>query len=396
LRNLHVKDNQVKNGSPAETFIPNQRHLFEIPEDVTYLNCANRSPQMISVRRAGEMALQRNSEPWKYGSVEWFTESEELRGLFGHIINSDAEGIALVPATSYGLAVAANNLVAKRGDRILLIDDDFPSNVYTWRAFAGRTGAEIVTVCKNESQTFTDAILESMDERVRIVAVPNVQWTNGELVELDKVGERAREIGATFIIDASQSLGSMSIDVSVLRPDFLVSVGYKWQLGPLSVSYLYVDERHRDGEPIENNWILRAGSEDFSRLVDYEDRYQPGARRFDVGQRSNFTLLPMSIAALRQLLDWKIESIAATLATLTDYIEQKADDLGLKATPRNERCGHLIGIELPGMDLSRVASALSEKQVYVSVRGSSIRVAPHLYNTEADIDRFFEVLKARL
>ena len=140
--------------------------------------------------------------------------------------------------------------------------------------------------------------------RVRILSVPNVHWTNGALVDLDRVCARAHELDAAIVLDVSQSAGAMPLDVKALCPDFLISVGYKWLFGPLGVAYMYLDERHRVGEPIEHNWINRAGSEDFAGLVEYTDDFQPGARRFDVGARTNFMLVPTAIAALEQVLEW--------------------------------------------------------------------------------------------
>ena len=178
-------------------------------------------------------------------------------------------------------------------------------------------------------QTWTDAVLSGLDERVSIVSVPQVHWTDGSLIDLAAVSARAQDVGARLVIDGSQSIGAMPLDVAALRPDFVVTVGYKWLLGPFGLGYLYVAEEHRNGEPIEHNWIVRGGSEDFARLIDYRDTYQPGARRFDVGERTNFELIPMAIAALEQLHAWQIPRVAAELATLTARIAAKAEQLGL-------------------------------------------------------------------
>ena len=230
---------------------------------------------------------------------------------------------------------------------MLVVSGDFPSTVYTWRAWAARHGAQVITAERRRSQTWTDAILAALDERVRVVSVPNVHWMDGALVDLARVGGRAREVGALFVVDASQSLGAMPLDVSVLRPDYLVAAGYKWLLGPFSVAYMFVGEQHRDGQPLEQNWINRAGAEDFAGLTDYTDAYRPGARRFDVGQRTNFELLPMAIAALEQLLDWGVESIAATLARWTGRIESEARRRGLDPLAADQRGPHMLGLSVP-------------------------------------------------
>jgi selenocysteine lyase/cysteine desulfurase len=187
-----------------------------------------------------------------------------------------------------------------------VLAEEYPSGIYAWRAATQRSEAELLTVTREPGQNWTEAVLDVLDERVGIVSVPNVHWTDGASVDLAAIAQRSRELGARLVIDASQSAGAMPLELDKLRPDFLVTVGYKWLLGPFSVSYLYVAEEHRQGEPLEENWIVRAGSDDFARLVDYRDSYQPGARRFDVGQRTKFELMPMAIAALEQVVAWQV------------------------------------------------------------------------------------------
>jgi selenocysteine lyase/cysteine desulfurase len=104
------------------------------------------------------------------------------------------------------------------------------------------------------------------------------------------VGEAARAVGAPLVLDLTQSLGVMAFDATAVQPDFAVAAGYKWLSGPYTLGYLYVAPQHQSGEPLEENWINRERSEDFSQLINYRDGYQPGARRFDMGERSNHQL----------------------------------------------------------------------------------------------------------
>jgi selenocysteine lyase/cysteine desulfurase len=220
-----------------------------------------------------------------------------------------------------------------------------------------------------------------------VVSVPQVHWTDGALVDLHAVAARGREVGARLVIDGSQSIGAMPLDVNELTPDFVVSVGYKWLLGPFGLGYLYVAEQHRAGTPLEQNWILRAGSEDFARLVDYRDEYLPGARRFDVGERTNFELTPMAIAALAQLQQWGVANVAAALGAVTDEIAAAATALGLAVPSPDQRGPHLLGVRLPDHVRARILPALAERGCFAAVRGSSVRLAPHLHTTAADIQR---------
>lgn len=373
-----------------------EHRLFEVPDEIAYLNVANLAPQLRPVRAAGEAALERRAAPWTIAPADWFTDVERLRALFARVVGADADGVALIPASSYGMAVAAANLDAGPGTRVVVIDEEYPSGIYTWRAFARRTGAAVHTVRRERGQSWAEAVLAALDERVRVVSVPNVHWTNGALVDLEPVCERARELGAAIVLDVSQSAGAIPLDVAALRPDFLISVGYKWLLGPFSVAYMYVDERHRDGEPIEHNWINRAGSEEFARLVDYTDELQPGARRFDVGARTNFMLTPMAIAALEQVLEWSVEAIGATLAEVTGAIEQKARERGIEAIPATDRGQHMIGIGLSDLPPAELVGELAARDVHAGVRSSWLRVAPHLHTTDADVERLFSALDAVL
>ncbi len=378
-------------GPAAPRPLPVQRELFDIPDDVAYFNCANLAPQLESARTAAEAAWRRRARPWLIRSDDWFTEAEERRTLFARLAGVDAEGVALVPATSYGLAVAAANLTAVPGQRVLVLAEDYPSNFYTWQRFARRTGATVAAVDRGDGQTWAEAVLDALDERTAVVAVLAVHWTDGAMVDLGAVAARARAVGAAMVVDASQALGAMPLDLAAVQPDYLVSVGYKWLLGPFGLGYLYVAPQHRDGVPLEENWISRLGAQDFARLVDYEDRYQPGARRFDVGQRSHFETTSMAIAALRQLLDWGVPRVAVTLRRTTDRIEEQVRAIGLTLTS-HDRGPHMLGIRLPAPARQRVAAVLAQANVFAGVRGASLRISPHLWTTDQDVGRLVAAL----
>jgi selenocysteine lyase/cysteine desulfurase len=373
--------------------IGGQRAAFDVPADIAYFNTASLAPQLHAVRAAGEAALENRGRPWAISAADWFADVERLRSLFAEIVGATAEGVALVPATSYGIAVAARNLPLRPGQRVLVLAEEYPSGIYTWRAAARRSGAEILTVTREPGQTWTDAVLAALDEDVAIVSVPNVHWTDGALVELGPIAARSRELGARLVIDGSQSVGAMPLDIDDVQPDFLVAVGYKWLLGPLSVGYLYVAEEHRRGEPLEENWIARVGSEDFARLVDYRDSYQPGARRFDVGERTKFELLPMAIAALEEVAEWRVPRVAATLASRTSQIAARAAGLGLSTLPDDQRGPHMLGVRLPEPAYTRATSALASVNCFAAMRGASLRISPHLHTTDEDVDRLFAGLE---
>ncbi|MFL5619185.1 MAG: aminotransferase class V-fold PLP-dependent enzyme [Gemmatimonadaceae bacterium] len=384
-------------GAHAGNALGSQRALFEIPDDVTYLNCASMSPQLRAVTAAGIDAVRAKASPWTLRSDDWFEHAEPLRALFGRVIGADAESVALVPSVSYGLAVAAANVPVRADQSIVVLDREFPSGTYTWRELARRTGARLVTVKPEAGASWTDALLAALDDRVAVVAAPVCHWTDGSLIDLERLAPAVRATGAALVVDASQAAGAHPIDVERIKPDFLCAVGYKWLLGPYSLGYLYAAPKwHEHGVAIEQSWMTRAGAEDFTSLVDYVDEMRPGARRFDMGEFSQFTLLPMSVAALTQVLDWGVPRIAATIGALTSRIAAEAKVLGCGVPADAERVAHIVGVRLPRGLPSGFTERLAEARVFVSVRGDSLRVAPHLYNDERDVERFIAVLRRAL
>jgi selenocysteine lyase/cysteine desulfurase len=373
-----------------------QRELFELSEEVCYLNCAYMSPQLRSVREIGERALARKSRPWKITSDDFFDEAEKARALFARLVGGETDSVALIPSVSYGIAVAAANVKVEQEENILILEDQFPSNVYAWRELARRSGANLVTVSRPADHDWTSAVLGHLDANTAVVALPNCHWTDGSIVDLTRVGGRARETGAALVVDGIQSLGAHPFDTREVRPDFLVASVYKWLLGPYGIGFMHVGEAYREGAPIEHNWSNRRGSEDFSQLVEYQDAFQPGARRYDVGERSNFVLLPMATQALRQILDWGVENVSETIGDLTNLVETEAKRRGIEAVAAQSRVRHMVGLKLGSTAPEDLADRLARERVFVSVRGESVRVSPHLYNTERDVERLFEVLDRQI
>ena len=376
--------------------IPSQRHLFDIPPDVAYLNCAYMSPLSSRIIEAASRGVEQKARPWKITPEDFFRESEVARTLFAQLINATADDIAIVPAASYGLAVAAHNLPIGADETVLVLAEQFPSNVYTWQELARKCGARVETVTRPEDSDWTSAVLASLDEGVRIAALPHCHWADGGSLNLVAIARRCREIGCALALDITQSIGAMPFDVSIIQPDFVVAGGYKWMMGPYSLGYLYVSPSRQTGQPLEHNWINRAGSHDFSGLVRYQDEYQPGARRFDVGERSNFGLVPASIAALSQLLEWGVPAIAETLSAKTGQIAERMQELDLVPMSPAHRAGHFLGVRFPRGLPEGLSDRLSAENVYVSVRGDSMRITPHLYNDDADEERLVRTLKSAL
>ncbi|MEO8102376.1 MAG: aminotransferase class V-fold PLP-dependent enzyme [Betaproteobacteria bacterium] len=374
--------------------LPSQRHLFDIPDDIAYFNCAANSPQLNESRRRLLAGVQAKSQPWNRTPKDFFEDAETLRGLAAAIFGGDADGYAVIPAASYGLATAARAIEPHlhTGDQLLIIAEEFPSNVLPWRRIARATGATLVTVATPDDGHWTQAILDRIGGRVKVVAVSPCHWTNGARIDLRPIGQACRETGAVLVVDATQALGAMPLALTEIAPDFLVAAGYKWLLFPYGVGLLYVAERWRDARPLEETWLARDNAEDFAALVRYSDTYLPGARRFDVGEKCTPTLLPGAIAALEQIQAWGVANIAAALAMTHSRIGAQLEQLGFRLPADSQRCPHMFGAELPAGSTVNFVAELAKRNIYISQRGHSLRFAPHLHVNDRDVGRLLGAL----
>ena len=379
------------------------RSLFSLPPELHYLNCAFMAPASKRVAAAGRRALERIEAPARLGITDFFEPSTRVRQLFAQIIGApDADRVAIIPSVSYAMATIARNTPLASGQAVVVVDEQFPSVVYTWRRACREAGATLRTVAApdtaaSRAEAWNAALLDAIDERTAMVAIPELHWTDGLRFDLDAVGARARAVGARFVIDGTQSVGALPFDVERTRPDALTCAGYKWLTGPYSVGAAWYGPAFDGGTPIEENWITRPDSDRFNELVNYRDDYRPGAIRYDVGERSNFILLPMLAAALEQVREWGPETVAAHTRALTAAAAARLRELGCRIEDERWRAGHLLGVRLPaGVDVAQLGRSLAARKVLVSLRGGAIRVAPHLYNDAGDLDALIDVVAGAL
>ncbi len=364
--------------------IENQRQRFDMPRDVHYLNCAYMSPLSDTVRAALSAGAAKKTQPWTYKSDEFFSLAEGFRDSAATLMGTQADNIAIVPSVSYALAIAAKNLPLSAGQSVIVLADQFPSNLYIWRERAAETGAHIVTVQRDAAHGWMQAVLDAIGPDTAIAALPHNHWADGGLLDLAAIGEKCRTVGAALVLDLTQSLGAMPFDMAAVQPDFCVSACYKWMMGPYGIGALYVAPKYQDGAPIEHGWANRAGAQDFSRLTDYRDDFQGGARRFDMGEKSNPPLLLAAKAGIDMLLEWGVQAVSDTLAAKTSAIAGAARGIGLIADDIGIRAPHFLSLRFEDGAPDGLTDRLAAANVHVSLRGTSLRVTPHVYNDEAD------------
>ncbi|NBC27267.1 MAG: aminotransferase class V-fold PLP-dependent enzyme [Bacteroidetes bacterium] len=372
---------------------------FQLDPSVTYLNCAYMSPQLNRVEEAGIEGVRRKRNPINISGELFFSETEELRREYATLINArDPKRIVVIPSVSYGMANVARNLPLSKGENIMVVDEQFPSNIYPWRRLADENDADIITITppetkKKRGKKWNEKILKSITPKTKMVAIGNIHWADGTLFNLKAIRERTRDVGAWLVIDGTQSVGALPFDVQEIEPDALVCAGYKWLMGPYSIGLAYYGPALDGGTPVEENWINRYESENFAGLVSYNDSYQPGALRYEVGEHSNFILVPMILTAVRQLNSWGIDNIQAYCRELISESVEKLLDAGYRIEDPDYRASHLFGVRLSeDHSMEAIKSALEKENIVVSFRGDSIRVSPNVYNTGDEIDILTEVL----
>lgn len=367
-----------------------RRDDFRIESGVHFLNCAYLGPISRRTEAAGVAGLARKRSPTAFPARAFYDDCDRLRRRFAALVGGTPSRVAILPSVSYGIATAARNLPVGAGRNVVTLGEQFPSNVYAWRRRVAEDGGTVRVVPRPGpppcGARWNERILEAIDADTAVVALAPTHWTDGTRFDLAAIGARARDVGAAFVLDGSQSVGAVPIDVGELEPDALVCAGYKWMLGPYGITLAHYGERFDHGVPLEETWIAREGSEDFRGLVDYEDRYAAGAVRYDVGERSDFIHVPMMIAALDQLLEWEPARIRDYCATLLSPVAAAVRERGWPVEDDAWRGGNILGIGLPpDRDLEGLRMRLERARVHASLRGSSLRVSPNVYNDEADI-----------
>lgn len=377
-----------------------KRHLFSLPDGLHYLNAAYLGPLAKPVEEAAIAALVRRRDPTQVRPEDFFTDSHRVRELFARLIHApEASRVAIVPSVSYGMAAVAKNLSFRAGQNVVIAHAQFPSNVYGWRRMCAESGAELRAVqppqgSANRGEGWNARLLEAIDADTALIALGNVHWADGTRFDLERIGARAREVGAALVIDGTQSIGAMPFDVQRIQPDAVVCASYKHMMGPYALGAMWLGPRFDDGRPLEETWLGRRGSEDFSGLVDYVDDYQPGALRYDMGERSAFVLAQMLIAALEMIQSWGPEHVQRYCRELMSGAVDEARSLGYVVEDEAWRGWHMFGLRLPEpVDASRLQALLRERRVAVSVRGDAVRVAPNVYNEPADVEALMDALR---
>jgi selenocysteine lyase/cysteine desulfurase len=377
-----------------------EKHLFSLDTDVHYINCAYMSPLLNAVTLAGIEGVMIKQKPYQVTGEHFFQRVEDFRTKCARLLNTrHQERIVLIPSVSYGMGIVAKNLRVQAGQNIIILHDQFPSNVFVWQKFCAEHGLELRVITPPPTFTgrgkiWNEYLLSAIDKNTVLVSMEHIHWTDGTKFNLQEIRQRTRDVGALLAVDGTQSLGAFPLDLSEIDLDVLIAGSYKWMMGPYGLGFAYFSDYFLNGQPLEEGWVSRQGSEDFSTLTQYSQTYKPNMLRYEMGERSSFALVPMFNAALDQLNTWQPHRVQAYCTDLVAPYHEQLCSMGFTVENAEYRAGHLFGIRTPAtVNPQKLMEALQKRKIYVSLRSGAIRIAPHVYNEASDMDALMEALR---
>jgi selenocysteine lyase/cysteine desulfurase len=376
--------------------LSSQRALFDIPGDVCFLNAASYSPLPLASLDAGRRAVARKGRPWLIDHEFASRQYERTRNAAARLINADPEDVALISSVGYGIAAAAKILPVPSGSRVLILQDDHSSPVLEWMTRASAGDFAVEAVRRPGNGDWTEALLSAIERTgaapIAVVSISSVHWSDGGAVDLDAVAPAVRAQDAALLVDATHSAGVTSLDVRTLDPDFVVFPTYKWLLGPYGRAFLYIAKRHQGGIPLEQTSYGRRAVRAEADVYFSDTGYVAGARRFDMGERDHFISMEMASIGMEMMGQWGTEAIVERLAALTARLADGLRDAAVDLPEAPVRAPHILSLRfLDGMPKGLIESLASEN-IHVAPRLGRIRISPHVYNDESDIDWFIAAL----
>ena len=382
--------------------LASQRELFDIPSDVAYLNAAGWSPLPRATQEAAREAVARKGQPWKLAPDFADKQHERARKAAAALIGAEAQDVALISSVGYGVAIAGKVLSIPRGARVLVLENDHTSPVLEWISRADAQGFTVETVRQPADADWTAAVLEAIERpgaRAASLGVDLLDPLVGRRHARHARRSAMRCAGRArrFLIDATHGVGVIATDVKTLDPDFLIFPTYKWVLGPYGRAFIYVAKRHQEGVPLEQTSFGRRNVKAENPVYFADTRYLPDARRFDMGERDHFISMEMAAIGMEMVAAWGAAAITERLQGLTRRIADGVSGTNaVHLLDEQFRAPHILSLGFAGGMPPSLVPALAAEGVHVAARLGRMRISPHVYNDEADVDRLVAGLKKAL
>lgn len=378
--------------------LASQRALFDIPREVCFLNAASWSPLPLAAQEAGRIGVARKGRPWLIDQAFAAAQYERARRAAARLINAEVDDMALISSVGYGVATAAKVLTIAAGSRVLVLADDHSSPVLEWMARADAQGFTVEVVQRPGNGDWTEAVAEAIARPgaapLALASISSVHWSDGGVIDVGRIANALRSQGASLLIDATQSVGVLPLDMRALDPDFVVFPTYKWLVGPYGRAFLYVAKRHQTGIPLEQTSYGRRSVRAEQSTYFADTSYVADARRFDMGERDHFVSLEMASIGMEMMAAWGSQSIGARLATLTTRIADGLRDTDVVLPEARVRAPHILSLGFPEGPANALVERLAAQSIYVAPRLGRMRISPHVYNDEEDADRFVAALRS--
>ncbi|WP_192345998.1 aminotransferase class V-fold PLP-dependent enzyme [Algoriphagus sp. Y33] len=377
-----------------------QKHLFNLDQDIHYLNCGSKSPLLKSAEAAAIAALIQARNPFQITPEDFFALPKEVKARFAELINCDPLQVALIPSSSYGFATALGNVSCAPGQHAIVLEDEFPSGYFSLKSWCHKNQAELKVVgpdkeALTQGESWNKNLLDSITPETAVVLMSSIHWMNGLKFDLESIGQKCKTVGAIFIVDGTQSVGAVEMDVKRFKIDALICASYKWLFGSYGIGISYFGHAFDGGQPLEESWMNRTNSQDFGNLTNYDHEYTEDSGRYNVGEMSNFILLPMLNEGLKQINEWTVVEIERYCRELTIPLYEYLKSRNVVLEKESYTSHHLFGLKLPeDIDAELLMDNLQKNRVFVSNRGENLRVSVNVFNTEADIDKLIQVLEA--
>ena len=365
------------------------RREFPVTKNHVYLDHAGIAPVSLRVKTAIETFLAEAAEGAAFHYPRWAQRIVEVRKLCAQLVNSGADEMAFIRSTSHGLSLVSEGLDWQSGDHVLFPEMDFPSNIFPWINLKSR-GVEARAIPSRGGKVLIEDIERLMGPRTRLIAISSAQFSNGFRTDLKRLGALCRRKGVLLCVDAIQSLGIIPMDVREFNIDFLAADAHKWLLGPEGIGIFFCRrELAQNMRPPLVGWKSVQNEFNFDHPV---LRLKNDAQRFEEGSQNLMGIFGLG-AAIELLLEAGIPNIESRVLDLGDQIMHEAGKRGLAVLTPKQREQRGGNITIAGsFDLAAARDALRERGIMVNVRGGGLRVSPHFYNTEEDINTLFQNL----
>jgi selenocysteine lyase/cysteine desulfurase len=341
--------------------------------------------------------VARKGRPWLLDNDFAAQQYDRVRKAAAALINAAPEDVALISSVGYGVSTAAKVFAVPTGSRVLVLQDDHSSAVLEWLTRAEASGFSVETVRRPEDGDWTQALLTAIERPgsvpVAIASISSVHWSDGGVVDLGRVARALRAKGGALLIDATHSVGVLDIDVKKLDPDFVAFPTYKWLIGPYSRAFLYVAKRHHYGVPLEQTSYGRRAVRAEQDVYFTDTSYVGDARRFDMGERDHFISMEMAAIGMEMMAQWGRPAIVERLAMLTARLAEGLRRSGVDIPDARVRAPHILSLGFRSGMPQNLIARLAAENVFVAQRLGRLRISPHVYNDEADVDRFIEVFR---